>query len=64
MGYITALDFDLIDKDGELQTITAPMDFNGDVEMKGEFRIPTFADTSARNVVYNSPVNGDKCFVI
>ena len=62
-GYITALDFDIIDKDGELQVVTAPIDFNGDIEMKGEFRIPTFANTTARDVVYNSPVDWDKCFV-
>lgn len=37
--------------------------YNGDVECNAELNIPTFADTAARDVVYNSPVAGDKCVV-
>lgn len=62
-GYITMLDFDLIDKDGESQVISAPMVFNSSADFDGKLNVPEFANTTARDLVYTSPVDGDICFI-
>jgi len=57
------LDFDLIDKDGESQVISAPMVFNSSADFDGKLNVPEFANTTARDLVYTSPVDGDICFI-
>lgn len=69
VGYLTALDFDLLDKDGESDTISSNITFewenisNGSLDIQGEFKLPTFTDTTARDLVYVIPVEWDKCII-
>lgn len=76
IGYITALDFDILEKDStDAQTITSDLTLEGDntyngtatftdaVDMQDEFKLPVFADTTERDAVYTSPVTGDKCII-
>lgn len=56
MGYITALDFDMIDKDGAEQTISAPLNFDSRITFTN-VKLPVFADTTARDAEYTSPVD-------
>lgn len=44
-------------------TYTGSTTYNGDVEYSAELNIPSFADETARDVVYNAPTLGDKCVV-
>lgn len=63
---VTALASDLLDIDEQngVQIIASDINFSGSVEFTGPTRLPTFADTTARDAVYVSPVNGDKCVVV
>lgn len=67
IGYVTAFASDLLDIDKTWDTI----EINSDVDFTwavwfngGTLKLPTFADTTARDVVYTSPVNWDKCFLV
>lgn len=68
-GYITALDFDLLDKDWDTNTVSSNITYSGDnistwsFDMQWEFKLPVFADTTARDLVYTSPVEWDKCII-
>lgn len=68
-GYITALDFDLLDKDWDTNTVSSNITYSGDntstwsFDMQWEFKLPVFADSTARDLVYTSPVEWDKCII-
>lgn len=66
IGYVTALASDLldIDKEWDVSVLSNDIDFTWEVEFKWPTRWPTFADTTARDLVYTSPVNSDECFII
>ena len=63
--YVTALASDLldVDKTSGVSTVTSDTDFSGSVRFLDTMKLPTFADTAARDAVYAAPVNGDKCFI-
>ena len=61
--YITAFDTDILDKDGETQNVSSAINFNGAINFANKMNIPVFASTGARDAVYTSPVDGDKCFI-
>lgn len=45
------------------QTVAGVKTFSGSLLNTGVFRVPVFANTAARDVVYASPSNGDKAYV-
>jgi hypothetical protein len=64
--YVTALASDLLDIDRAwwVSVLSNNIDFTWEVEFKWPTRWPTFADTTARDLVYTSPVNSDECFIV
>lgn len=63
--YITALASDLLDIDASWETVNINSDitFTWWVDFQDTMNLPVFADTTARDVVYTSPVDWDKCFI-
>jgi hypothetical protein len=58
-----------IDMSGGSAIIATPISFTGsdsftDATFTGKLKAPTFANTTARDAVYTSPVNGYKCILV
>lgn len=66
VAYVAALASDILDVDSVdgVSVISSDTEFTGSVEFSGPTKLPTFADTAARDAVYTAPVSGDKCFII
>lgn len=53
---------DMVDTNNT-QTITGDKSFSGLLASTSRFRLNVFADATARDAVFTSPTNGDKCYV-